>query len=108
MDRYLTQNQQRSTPVGWPPDRAQRVTNGHQKRWRILLSTAWLMPQTAEGPAPPLRDRDGWDLMVSGGASRLTAARTLSGPPGRPAGDVVNAGPRRASASRPYHRAERE
>ena len=24
-DRYLTQNQQKSTPVGWPPDRVQSV-----------------------------------------------------------------------------------
>jgi hypothetical protein len=61
------------------------------------------------GRRPPARDRDGWDLMVPGGASRLPAAATLSGPAGRPAGDVVNDVLVAPSASRPYHRrAERK
>src|SRR5450631_619706 len=37
-DRYLTQNQQSSTPVGWPPDRAKRV---HQRAKEAVKDLAF-------------------------------------------------------------------
>jgi hypothetical protein len=47
-----------------------------------LIARSWAARSSPDEPgAPRLRDRDGWDLMVSGAPSRLPAATTLSGPP---------------------------
>ena len=54
-----------------------------------------------------LRDRDGWTLWSLVRQPTTCPATTLSGPPVRPAGDVVNAVPRGVLRQPPYHSAER-
>jgi len=81
--RYLTQNQQKSTPVGWLAARScatRSPTGTRSGEGSCFRRRGWCRKQL-RGRRPLLRDREGQDLMVSGGASQLTAARTLSGPP---------------------------